>query len=58
MLTKDILFGLNILSLAGFVVMGLSLSLNRMGQIGAPLSFGLMGFGTVLVLFGLYTEAE
>jgi hypothetical protein len=58
MLTKDILFGLNILSLAGFVVMGLSLSLNRMGQIGAPLSFGLMGFGTVLVLFGLYAEAE
>jgi hypothetical protein len=58
MLTKDILFGLNILSLAGFVVMGLSLSLNRMGQIGAPLSFGLMGVGTVLVLFGLYAEAE
>jgi hypothetical protein len=58
MLTKDILFGLNILSLAGFVVMGLSLSLNRMGKIGAPLSFGLMGFGTVLVLFGLYAEAE
>jgi len=54
MLTKDILFGLNILSLAGFVVMGLSLSLNRAGQIGAPLSFGLMGAGTVLVLFGLY----
>jgi hypothetical protein len=54
MLTADILFGLNILSLAGFVVMGLSLSLNRMGQIGRPLSFGLMGFGTALVLFGPY----
>jgi hypothetical protein len=58
MLTKDILFGLNILSLAGFVVMGLSLSLNRMKQIGTPLSFGLMGFGTVLVLFGLYAGVE
>jgi hypothetical protein len=58
MLTKEIFFGLNILSLAGFLVMGLSLSLNRMGQIGAPLSFGLMGFGTALVLFGLYAEAE
>jgi hypothetical protein len=60
MLTKDILFGLNILSLAGFVVMGLSLSLNRMRQIGTPLSFGLilMGFGTVLVLFGLFEGVE
>ena len=31
-LTKDILFGMNILTLAGFVVMGLTLTLNRMGQ--------------------------
>ena len=30
-LTKDILFGMNILTLAGFVVMGLTLTLNRMG---------------------------
>ena len=34
MLTRDILFGMNTLTLAGFVVMGLSLSLNRTGQIG------------------------
>ena len=34
MLTKDILFGMNILMLAGFVVMGLTLTLNRMGQAG------------------------
>jgi hypothetical protein len=33
-LTKDILFGLNIFTLAGFVVMGLALTLNRMGQAG------------------------
>ena len=32
MLTKNILFGVNMLSLAGFVVMGLTLTLNRMGQ--------------------------
>ena len=31
MLTKDILFGMNILTLTGFVVMGLTLTLNRMG---------------------------
>ena len=30
-LTRDILFGMNILTLAGFVVMGLTLTLNRMG---------------------------
>jgi hypothetical protein len=31
-LTRDVLFGMNILTLAGFVVMGLTLTLNRMGQ--------------------------
>ena len=34
MLTSDILFGMNMLSLAGFVVMGLTLTLNRMGHAG------------------------
>ena len=34
MLTEDILLGMNILTLAGFVVMGLTLTLNRMGQAG------------------------
>src|SRR5271167_49415 len=58
MLTKNILFGMNILTLAGFVVMGLSLSLNRTGQIGAPLSVGLMCAGTALVFFGLYAGVE
>ena len=49
---------MNILTLAGFVVMGLSLSLNRTGQIGAPLSVGLMCAGTALVFFGLYAGSE
>ena len=52
MLTKDILFGMNILTLAGFVVMGLTLTLNRMGQASKPLSIGLMAAGTVLVASG------
>jgi hypothetical protein len=34
MLTKDILFGMNILTLAGFIVMGITLTLNRTGQAG------------------------
>jgi uncharacterized membrane protein YhdT len=58
MLTKEFLFGLNILSLAGFVVMGLGVSLNRRGQIGLPLSIGLMCAGTALVFFGLYSRGE
>ena len=54
MLTKDILFGMNILTLAGFVVMGLTLTLNRMGQAGKALSIGLMTAGIALVFLGLY----
>jgi len=54
MLTKDILFGMNILTLVGFVVMGLTLTLNRTGQTGKALSIGLMCAGTALVFFGLY----
>jgi hypothetical protein len=54
-LTKDILFGMNILTLAGFVVMGLTLTLSRMGQAGKGLSIGLMTAGTALVFLGLYS---
>ena len=54
MLTKDILFGMNILTLSGFIVMGLTLTLNRMGQAGKALSIGLMAAGTALVFLGLY----
>ena len=46
MFTKDILFGMNILTLAGFAVMGITLTLNRMGQAGKALSIGLMTAGT------------
>jgi hypothetical protein len=53
-LDKDFLFGMNILTLAGFVLMGLSLTLRRMAQAGVPVSIGLMGLGTALVFFGLY----
>jgi hypothetical protein len=56
MLTKDILFGMNIPTLAGFVLMGLTLTLNRMGQAGKALSIGLMGAGTALIFVGLYAR--
>jgi hypothetical protein len=54
MLTKDILFGMNIVTLAGFIVMGLSLTLQRMASAGRPVSIGLMCVGTALVLCGLF----
>ena len=53
MLTKDILFGMNMLTLAGFIVMGLSLTLQRMAAASRPL-IGLMCAGTALVFLGLY----
>jgi hypothetical protein len=54
MLTKDIISGFNILSLAGFVIMGLTLALSRSGRAGKAMSIGLMCAGTALVFFGLY----
>jgi hypothetical protein len=54
MFTKDILFGMNILTLAGFIVMGLSLTLQRMAAAGRPFSIGLMCAGTALVLLELF----
>jgi energy-converting hydrogenase Eha subunit H len=54
-LTKDILFGMNVLTLVGFLVMGLSLTLRRTGNASAPLSIGLMCAGIALVFFGLFS---
>jgi hypothetical protein len=54
MLTREIISGFNILSLAGFVVMAFTLALSRSGQTGKALSIGLMCAGTALVFFGLY----
>ena len=56
MLAKDILFGMNILTLAGFVVMGITLTLNRMGRAGKGRRIGLMTAGTALVFVGLYAR--
>ena len=55
MLAKDILFGMNVFTLAGFVVMGISLTLRRVKNAGTPLCIGLMCAGTALVFFGLFS---
>jgi uncharacterized membrane protein YozB (DUF420 family) len=54
MLTKEIIYGMNILTLAGFVLMGAGLTLNRQGKVRVPVAFALMGAGTALVFLGLY----
>jgi hypothetical protein len=54
MFTRGLFFGLNLLSLVGFALMGMSLALNRQRSIRAPAAFALMGAGTALLLLGLY----
>lgn len=54
MLTKDILLGMNILTLVGLLLTAFGLTLRRMGRAGLPLCMGVMSIGTVLVLAGLY----
>jgi hypothetical protein len=54
MLTREIFYGMNILSLAGFALMGITLTLTRQGRLRVPAAFALMGVGTVLIFLGLY----
>lgn len=54
MLTRDIVFGMNVLSLAGFLLMGFTLTLNRQKRVGVPVAFVLMGAGTALLFLGYY----
>lgn len=57
MFTREILFGLNILTLAGFVLMGIGLTLFRQRKVQASIAFALMGAGTALVFLGIYVAA-
>jgi hypothetical protein len=54
MLTQTMLFGMNLVSLAGFALMGVSLTLQRQQKLGMPAVFGLMAVGTALLFVGLY----
>jgi hypothetical protein len=54
MLTKPLVFGFNIVTLAGFAVMAIGYNIGRMMQGRAPVGFVLMGIGTALVFVGLY----
>jgi hypothetical protein len=56
--TRDVLFGMNALTLGGFVLMGVGLNLSRARRIRPPLAFALMGVGTILVFAGVYTMQQ
>ncbi|MBV9551386.1 MAG: hypothetical protein JO032_01215 [Alphaproteobacteria bacterium] len=53
-LTKDFFQGLDLLTILGFVLMGIGLNQGRQGRARAPVAFALMGLGTALVVAGLY----
>jgi hypothetical protein len=54
MLTQNFLFGMNLISLAGFALMGVALTLQRQRKLGTPAIFGMMAAGTALLLLGFH----
>lgn len=48
---------MNVVTVAGFLVMGAGLSLGRQGRVRARLAFVLMGAGTALTFLGIYLAA-
>ena len=54
LLAQNILHGLNLLTILGFVAMGIGLNQSRQGRSRAPVAFALMGLGTGLVFLGMY----
>jgi len=53
LLEQNILHGLNLLTIFGFVAMGVGLNQSRQGRSRAPVAFALMGLGTGLVILGM-----
>jgi hypothetical protein len=56
MLTKDLLYGMNVLTLVGLILTGFGLTLHRSANARVPLCIAVMGVGTALVLAGLYVS--
>jgi hypothetical protein len=53
-MTHFSLFGMNIVSLAGLALMGVTLTLSRQKQVGSGVAIALMSAGTVLLALGFY----
>jgi len=58
MLGKAVVFGMNVLTLVGFLVMGIGLTLSRQKRIRSPLAFALLGVGTALIFLGFYVTPQ
>jgi hypothetical protein len=54
LLAQNILHGLNLLTIIGFVLMGIGLNQSRQGRAKAPVAFALMTVGTICVVAGMY----
>ena len=54
LLAQTILHGLNLLTVIGFVLMGIGLNQSRRGRSRFPVAFAMMGLGTGLVILGMY----
>jgi len=54
LLTQNFIQGLNLLTVIGFVVMGIGLTQSRQGRARAPIAFALMAIGTAIVLAAFY----
>ncbi len=54
MLTREFLFGMNIVSLAGFALMAIAITFSRQQRLRFPVAVALMVAGTALLFLGLY----
>ena len=54
---KDILFGMNVVTLAGFAVMVIAVNLARSKSIRPVFGIAIMTAGSALVVLGLYMRA-
>ena len=56
-MSKDILFGMNIITLGGFAVMAIAINLSRSRTVRVPFGVAMMAAGTALVFLGLYMRS-
>jgi hypothetical protein len=54
LLAQNFIQGLDLLTIIGFVVMGIGLNQSRQGRAKRPVAIAAMAIGTVLVFLGMY----
>jgi hypothetical protein len=58
MLTKNVIFGFNVLTLTGFLLLGMALHRVGASKGRSPLGITLMLVGTALVFTGMYVGSS